>query len=104
MPRYIARKLLLVLPLLWGVVTLIFILIELSPGDVVSKFITPETTPEVAEMITAKYGLDKPAFFRYLLLLKNLAMLDFGVSMVQERPVFAIIMETLPNTLILSPV
>jgi peptide/nickel transport system permease protein len=102
MPRYIARKLLLVLPLLWGVVTLIFILIELSPGDVVSKFITPETTPEVAEMITAKYGLDKPAFFRYLLLLKNLAMLDFGVSMVQERPVFAIIMETLPNTLILS--
>jgi peptide/nickel transport system permease protein len=102
--KYILRKLLLAIPLLWGVVTIIFFLIELSPGSVADKFFTPETTPEVREMIVAKYGLDQPAFFRYLLMIRNLAMLDFGHSMVQERPVFDLVMEALPNTLILSAV
>ncbi|MBW1879581.1 MAG: ABC transporter permease [Deltaproteobacteria bacterium] len=104
MIKYILRKLLLAIPLLWGVVTIIFFLIELSPGSVADHFFTPETTPEVREMIIAKYGLDQPAFFRYLLMLRNLAMLDFGHSMVQERPVFDMVMEALPNTLILSAV
>lgn len=104
MLKYIVRKLLLAIPLLVGVVTIIFFLIELSPGDVTSKFFTPETPPEVADMLRAKYGLDRPVYVRYLLMLKNLATFDFGVSMVQERAVFTIIMEALPNTLILSAV
>ncbi len=102
--RYILRKVLLAIPLLIGVSTLIFFLIELSPGTVADKFFTPDTSPEVREMIVAKYGLDRPAFVRYLLMMKNLMVLDFGVSMVQERPVFAIVMEALPNTLLLSAV
>lgn len=104
MTKYIFRKLLLAVPLLWGVITLIFILIELTPGSVADKFFTPETLPEVREMIIAKYGLDQPAIVRYGLMLKNLAFFDFGVSMAQERPVFDIIMDALPNTLLLSAV
>jgi len=100
--RYVLKKLLLAIPLLVGVITLIFILVELSPGSVADKFFTPETTPEVRELIIHKYGLDQPSYVRFALMLRNLAVLDFGVSMVQERPVFDIVMEALPNTLILS--
>lgn len=100
--KYIARKLLLTIPLLLGVVTLIFFLIEATPGSVADKFFTPDTPPEVREMIVAKYRLDEPAVVRYLYMLRNLAFFDFGVSMAQERPVFDIVREALPNTLLLS--
>jgi peptide/nickel transport system permease protein len=93
---------LLAIPLLWGVITLIFVLVELSPGTIVDKFITPDTTPEVRERLLAKWHLEDPAWIRYLFMLRNLALLDFGVSMDQERPVFDIILEALPNTLALA--
>jgi peptide/nickel transport system permease protein len=102
--RYILKKLLVAIPLLWGVVTLIFILLELSPGDISSKFFTPDMTPEVREMIAAKYGLDQPAWYRYLLMLRNVAVLDFGNSLSQERPVFDIIADHILPTLILSAI
>ncbi len=104
MIRYIARKLVLAIPLVIGVVTLIFFLIELSPGSVADKFFTPDTPPEVREMIIAKYGLDEPAAVRYLLMLKNLMFMDFGVSMATGKPVFEMVADALPNTLILSAV
>jgi peptide/nickel transport system permease protein len=103
-PKYIVRKLLLAIPLIWCVVTLIFVLLELSPGNIADKFFTPETPPEVREMIIAKYHLDDPAWMRYLVMLRNLALFDFGRSMAQERPVFDMIAEYLPNTLLLSMV
>ncbi|MEZ4240883.1 MAG: ABC transporter permease [Myxococcota bacterium] len=100
--KYLLRKLVLVVPLVWSVVTLTFILVELSPGDISDKFFTPETPPEVREMIVEKYHLDDPAWVRYLAMLRNLATFDFGRSMAQERPVFDLIGDALPNTLLLS--
>ena len=102
--KYIGRRLLLIIPLVWGVVTLIFILLELSPGNIADKFFTPDTTPEVRELIIAKYGLDQPAIYRYFAMLRNLAFFQFGHSMAQEQPVFQIIMDALPNTILLSVV
>jgi peptide/nickel transport system permease protein len=101
---HVLRKLVLLLPLLAGVVSLIFVLVELSPGTVVDKFITPDTMPEVRERLVQKWRLDSPSWVRYLYMMRNLALLDFGVSMVQERPVFEIIAEALPNTLVLSAI
>jgi len=102
--QYILRKLLLALPLLWGVVTLIFVLLQVSPGDATDRFFTPETPPEVREMIMVKWGLDQPVHVQYGRMLGNLATGDFGISIAQERPVFDIISEKLPNTLLLSAV
>ncbi len=102
MLKYVLRKLLLALPLLFCIVTLVFVLLELSPGDITSKFFTPETPPEVAELIREKYALDKPAIVRYGIMVRNLALFDFGRSMSEERPVFDIVSESLPNTLLLS--
>jgi peptide/nickel transport system permease protein len=100
--QYITRKLLLAIPLLWGVVTLIFFMLQASPGDATDRFFTPDTPPEVRQMVEAKWGLDQPVHVQYLRMMKNLLSGDFGRSIAQERPVFDIIGEALPNTLILS--
>jgi peptide/nickel transport system permease protein len=102
--RYAARKLLLALPLLFGVVTALFLLVELSPGTYADKYLSAELSPEVAQRIRDKYQIDAPAWVRYLAMMRNLATLDFGVSMDQERPVFDLIAEALPHTLLLSAI
>ena len=88
---HILRKLITVLPLLWGVVTLIFVLIELSPGTAVDKYITPDTDPVIRELLIRKFGLDQPSGYRYLLMLGNVARFDFGMSLDMQRPVFDIV-------------
>lgn len=102
MLTYVLRKLLLAVPLLWGVITLIFLLVELSPGDATDRFFNPETPPEVRELIMQKWGLDQPAGVRYGLMLRNLVIGEFGVSISKERPVFDLVGEALPNTILLS--
>lgn len=104
MIKYALRKLVLALPLVWGVITMIFFLVELSPGSIADKYFTPDTPPEVRDMIVAKYHLDDPALLRYAYMLRNLALLDFGVSMATERPVFDLILDAVPNTIVLSVV
>jgi len=101
---FLVRRTLLALPLLWGVMTLTFLLIELAPGDASAAFINPEMSPEVVEAVRAKWGLDRPVHERYLLELGNMARGDFGLSITMERPVFEVIWETLPNTLQLAAV
>lgn len=100
--QYLIRKLMMAIPLVWGVVTLIFLLLQLTPGDATDRFFTPETPPEVREMIEAKWGLDQPVHVQYGRMMGNMLQGDFGRSIAQERPVFDIIMEAVPNTLMLS--
>ena len=88
---YILRKLLLAVPLLFGVITLIFILVELSPGDATDRFFNPETPPEVRQMIEQKWGLDRPAYERYFIMIGNMMTGNFGNSIAQDRPVFELI-------------
>jgi peptide/nickel transport system permease protein len=104
MIAYVLRKVLLAIPLVWGVLTLTFLLIEAAPGDATDHFVNPETPPEVREFIMKKWGLDQPAYVRYVKMMGNLATGDFGRSIAQERPVFDIIKEALPITLMLSSV
>ena len=104
MLQYLVRKLLMAIPLVLGVVTLIFVLLQLTPGDATDRFFTPETPPEVREMIEAKWGLDQPAHVQYGRMMANLVQGDFGRSIAQERPCFDIIKEAVPNTLLLSMV
>lgn len=102
--RYLVQKLLLMVLLLWGVATMIFFLVELSPGDITDKFINPEISPEQRQLIIAKFGLDQPVYVRYVKTMASLATGDLGYSLVQERPTVDMIAEALPNTLLLSAV
>jgi peptide/nickel transport system permease protein len=103
--RHVYRKIALVVPLLVGVATLIFLLVELSPGTAADKYIDPSSTsPEAVAALTARFHLDQPAWVRWVYLMRNLATFDFGDSLDQGRPVSRIILESLPNTILLSTV
>lgn len=101
---YFVRKLLAAVPLLWGVLTLTFLLIELAPGDASDAFVNPDMSPDVVAAVRLKWGLDLPAHERYFVELRNMASGDFGRSITMERPVSEVIAETLPNTLQLAAV
>jgi peptide/nickel transport system permease protein len=101
---YVLRKLLLAIPLLWGVLTLIFLLVEVAPGDAADFYCPAGTLPSVCEQIREQNGLNDPLPQRYATMLMNTALLDFGDSIAQSRPVMDVLRDALPNTLVLSSV
>jgi peptide/nickel transport system permease protein len=102
MAAYIARRLLGAIPLLLGVATLIFFVLNLAPGDPASLFFSPGTPPEVLEQLRRNFGLDQPIHIRYVRWLGAMLTGDFGYSFAQGRPALDVILEALPNTLILA--
>jgi peptide/nickel transport system permease protein len=102
MASYILRRLLGAIPLLLGVATLIFFVINLAPGDPTALFFNPNVPAEVIEQMRRNLGLDQPIYIRYVRWLAAFLTGNFGYSFAQSRPVSAIILEALPNTLILA--
>ena len=102
MLQYLVRKLLLAVPLVLGVMTLIFFLLELTPGDISDRFCTTEMPPDVCDAVVEKFKLNEPMYMRYLSMMGNLLRGEFGVSLQNEQPVFDNVMQALPNTLQLS--
>ncbi len=102
MKRYLLRRLLQVVPLLWAVLTLIFLLLEAAPGDPSAYLVPPGASAEVREALRQSWRLDDPAPARYLALLSNMASADLGRSMLRGRPVAEMIGEALPPTLLLA--
>ena len=102
MRTFIARRLLGAIPLVLGIATIIFFVVNLAPGDVTQRFMSPGMLPETAEQIRVNLGLDQPIPVRYVRWLGALARGDLGYSFEENRPVLDIIQEILPNTLVLS--
>jgi peptide/nickel transport system permease protein len=102
MGRFLARRAGYGLLLCWLVVTLTFLLLELAPGDASLHFVGPEMPPGHAEALRVRWGLDQPAVVRYLVLHGNLLRGDLGESLIQARPVTAVLADALPTTLEIS--
>ena len=102
MARYVLRKLLLAVPIVWAVVTLTFALMEAAPGDASHHMLPPGVSEEVRADLHARWRLDAPLHVRYLALMGNLLGGDLGHSLTEERPVRQMIGEALPATLALS--
>lgn len=103
MLRFILRRVLNAIPLLFIVTIITYIIINCAPGDPVRMFINPEAKTQIDPMLLkAQWGLDKPFLVRYLIWLGNLLRGDLGVSFFHGRPVTAILAEALPNTIVLS--
>jgi peptide/nickel transport system permease protein len=97
----IARKLLWMLVVLWGITLVSFAVIHLAPGSPVDMQTTlnPLAGESVRERLNAIYGLDKPLYTQYLDWLFKIVRLDFGASMSSDaRPVIDKILERLPLT------
>ena len=74
---YILRRLLYTIPVLWGVVTVVFILMAVVPGDPARLMMGQRGDPQTLAKIRADLGLDLPLHQQYLRFLKDVARGDF---------------------------
>ncbi|MCK7516380.1 MAG: hypothetical protein MZV64_00960 [Ignavibacteriales bacterium] len=72
-------------------VTFIFLLVRLAPGDPTQKFLSPQLSPQLAEKVTKSFGLDQPIHLQYFSFVKNLFSGDFGISYNYRQPVFTVV-------------
>jgi peptide/nickel transport system permease protein len=89
------------IPVLFGVSLITFILVHSIPGDPVRILLGPRATPEVIEATRAQYGLDKPLPAQYLYFLKNLANGEFGKSIIFKVGVLKLVAGRVVPTLFL---
>ena len=71
--RFLARRVLLAIPVLLGVATLVFSLIHLIPGDPVQAMLGDAASPESVTELRSKLGLDRPLYVQYAAFLKGAA-------------------------------
>jgi len=102
MGRFLIRRFLLTVPVLIGIVTLVFSLIHLVPGDPVQIMLGEGAPPGDIELLRHKLGLDRPVLEQYGSYLKNLIHGDLGVSFRFGEPVWQIISVRYPATLELA--
>jgi peptide/nickel transport system permease protein len=99
---YLVRRLLGAIPLLLGILTIIFFVVHLAPGDPTARFFNPNVSPEVIEQMRRNLGLDQPLHIQYWRWLSSFLTGDFGYSFGQMRPIGEILPEVLWNTLQLT--
>jgi len=87
---------------LLGAVALLFVLTLFIPGNPAQILLGPRATPETIAAFTHEMGLDQPVWTRFATYLGHLARLDLGTDVVSGRPVLAMVLEVLPNTLALA--
>lgn len=103
MLKYIARRLVILIPELWIITIIVFTLLQLSPGDFLDQYrLDPSVSKETLRAMEREYGLDKPAVVQYFYWLGKVVRFDFGQSFYYRRPVASLIYERLLGTLVLS--
>jgi peptide/nickel transport system permease protein len=104
MTRYLIRRALLVVPVLFGVSVAVFLMLRLIPGDVVDVILGTEgaVSPERMAQLRALFGLDRPFHEQYLTWIGGLLTGDLGKSIRTSRPILPDILTRLPVTLQLA--
>ncbi|THB81831.1 MAG: ABC transporter permease [Desulfobacteraceae bacterium] len=104
MIKYITKRLILLIPTLFGVVTIVFFMMSLAPGDPARLALGAHATPEAVEAMRHELGLDRPLHIQYLNYLKQVAVFDFGKSIKTGEPVLYELLSRFPATIELSVV
>jgi peptide/nickel transport system permease protein len=102
MTQYIIRRLIHSIFIVWGCATLVFFMLRAIPGDPVVQMLGPEYTPEAAEALRHKVGLDQPIYIQYVKWFGNMLTGDLGRSIASPEPVMDAIKTGLPKTLSLA--
>ncbi|MEO9323852.1 ABC transporter permease [Nocardioides sp. C4-1] len=90
LPRYILVRLLLVVPMMWVLLTMVFLLLRVAPGDPVTAAFGDRLNEDQLDARRAQLGLDRPLIVQYLDYLGDAARLDFGQTL-DNRDVLDII-------------
>jgi peptide/nickel transport system permease protein len=99
--KYILRRLIEISVIFLVILTVLFLLFRLAPGDPVSRMVDPSMTAEDARRLVEQLGLDQPLGTQYIIYLKSFFRGDMGVSFHYGVPVVDIIGKRLPNTILL---
>ena len=104
MAKYIFKRLLLSIPVLFGITLITFAIIHITPGGptAIQSNMNAKVSADSVAKLRALYDLDKPVQVQYLKWLGRMARLDFGESFNDNRPALDKILEKIPNTLLLN--
>lgn len=102
MLRYILHRILMLVPVLFGVTLVSFSLLHLVPGDPAELLAGLEATKEDVDRIRTEYGLDQPLVVQYLRFVGDAVRGDLGISIQSRHPVLTLLLQRLTFTLQLS--
>jgi len=102
MIRYVAGRLVALIPVLFGVSLVAFSILKFVPGDPAREVAGLDASPEDVEMIRNDLGLDRPVYIQYLRFVGNAMRGEFGRSIKSQRPVLNELTARLPNTIALA--
>jgi peptide/nickel transport system permease protein len=92
------------LVVLFLLITFVFFLLRISPGDPAQKFISPQLSPELVKKVKESFDLNSPLLAQYKAFVINLAQGNLGISYNYRMPVISVIGEYLPFTLIFASI
>jgi len=107
---YILKRLFLMIPTLFGITVITFVIIHLAPGDpaalkaqsAMDALGSDRVQEEIVQQTRALYGLDQPLYVQYGRWIEQIVTLNFGTSYRDHRPVMEKIADALPITLVLN--
>ena len=103
MARYALSRLLATIPTLIALTLLVFLMLQLIPGDPAEIFLGEQrSTPELLEQVRQDMGLDRPLYEQYLSYMGGVARGNLGESLFNKQPVLEQILDALPYTLTLA--
>ena len=102
MYKYILKRLLMMLPVLIGVILIIFTLMYITPGDPASILLGEQARPEALAALREEMGLNDPFFVQFVNYVGRVLQLDLGTSYVTKRPVFLEIYDRFYSTMLLA--
>ncbi|WP_126424958.1 ABC transporter permease [Brevibacillus marinus] len=102
MARYVCKRLISLIPIIFGITLLVFTILHLVPGDPASIMLGTNATPEAIQALRESMGLDKPLITQYLDWLGGLFVGDFGQSVHTGEPILPEILQRFTVTLQLS--
>jgi len=102
MKRMVVRRLIALVPLVWLVATLTFVVVQAAPGSYADTIDNPRHSPETREALRARYALDRSPVEQYLSWLGAVLTGDLGTSFLYKEPVSRVLSRALPPTVILA--
>jgi len=100
--RFVVRRILLMIPVLLGLIVLLFIWVRALPGDPARALLGEKATPESIASVNAQYGFDQPLIQQFLIYASQLLQGNFGNSPRTGEPVLETFIERFPATLELA--
>lgn len=98
MPAYVARRLFFAIFVLWGAVTIIFLVVRLVPGDPALLTLGPDATADQIAAVRERMGLDQSLVAQYVQYLQNVLALDFGESYRMRMDAMELVMSRAPES------